>query len=918
MPFSISLQFVETGEGDAELRRFQGTEAAWGASVELLSEAQPESVLLFAANTLLQKCKSASQRPVAFCQQVLMAVLERADRVLPSARALLLAAGAILATSHSAITGQLFQTPAFVAMTPGSKICLLGFVGQEASESSGTTLNDEVQGHIQATILPSTIQFVLVGLKGSGGPALAVESLKCLEKWASWSGDSARDVDLGFLATSGLLDPVLSGLGSAAYFAATAAVLTAVSSRLVAGAQLDAVASRVLPTVSALAPTYQQAVEAGAEEWCSNFVVMVVAIGGSLGDEISKGGKSRHAASVVAFLELMVICVNHPRLPISEETHEFWSKLSGECKVSDPALGTALYTKVAQTVLTRCVYPSTFTTWDSADVSLDEDEFEHYRRSTKDLMQNVATFMLDPLIQTAVSLVGKGGWQNVELGLFLMGAIADSAMPRAGRRGEARPALTPEVQKALEVCFRAAFATQQGGDAAHAMSVRSALYFIGQYARALPSAPLLLASVKQFLIAAFQVAATVEAASLTFRYFSSACGAQLAAATDADINNWIQLVTRSTYGQADTKSSLPAVEGMMGIIMLSKPDQIVLRVTALIQPLIALFRRASEATVASKEVSDTILSGIRTLVPIIRRTDVMDSVKADNHPIPHLVTAMWADLGRLQALYAAVPPTGNKAILEGMCDVYDAVIHAGKQSCRAAIPNIVQASVAILDRTSETFAFKPLSSAIVLHWEDAELQTSFTQLLDNLFAKVQAKVGAARPFSSDAADLLAGFFEVVFSATIFTPAALGQATTFVPLMELITVGITSEHRGLFTQACRLLITMAKKRLPALLAWLQANGMNNLYVVILSVMQALAGTAPLESIGKISTLLYDLLTVVGAAIAKGIITRAMQHKNMVRLQVTDAERAEFAAGLAPTTEKKQFMLLCKRVSGAYRR
>lgn len=553
----------------------------------------------------------------------------------------------------------------------------------------------------------------------------------------------------------------------------------------------------------------------------------------------------------------------------------------------------------------------------------------HVHQCPLELVAKLPRFMLtcatpmthrqtDPLMQTAIEFVGKGGWQNVEIGLFLMGAIADSAMPRAGRRGAARPALTPSVQKALEVCFRAAFATQQGGSAAHLMSVRSALYFIGQYARALPAVPLLLVSVKQFLIAAFRMPNTVDAASLTFRFFSRACGAQLAAATDADVNNWIQLITQATYGTGHTNSSVPAVEGMMGIILLSTQEQIARRILALVRPIIEIFRKVTAASVGNKEVGEVILAGIQTLVPIIRRTDVMDSVKVESHPIPQLITAMWADLGRLQTLYAAVPPAGNKAVLGGLCEVYDAVMHAGKQSCRVAIPNIIQASMAVLDRTSERFAFKPLSSAIELHWNDTELSSSFTPLLDSLFAKVNTKVGAARPIPSDAADFLAGFLELVFRATIFVPAALGQTKSYVALMELTTSGITSEHRSLFTASCMLLITVVKKQLPAAMAWLQANEMNNLHVVTLSVLQALAGTAPLESIDKISTLLFDLLTVVGAAIAKGQIARALQHTSMVRPQVTDAERAEFAAGLAPSTAKKQFMLLCKKVSGAYRR
>ena len=37
------------------------------------------------------------------------------------------------------------------------------------------------------------------GLKGQGGAALAVESLKCLEKWASGNGAIACEIDLGFL-----------------------------------------------------------------------------------------------------------------------------------------------------------------------------------------------------------------------------------------------------------------------------------------------------------------------------------------------------------------------------------------------------------------------------------------------------------------------------------------------------------------------------------------------------------------------------------------------------------------------------------------------------------------------------------------------------------------------------------------------
>ena len=133
------------------MRQFQSTDAAWGASVKLLSKAEPEPVQLFAANTLLQKSKeAASKKPASFCHQVLEATLGGADQVLPKARALLLGASAILATSHATIVQCLFQLPAFNAMSPSSKICLLGFVGQEASESSATTLNDEVQGHIRA------------------------------------------------------------------------------------------------------------------------------------------------------------------------------------------------------------------------------------------------------------------------------------------------------------------------------------------------------------------------------------------------------------------------------------------------------------------------------------------------------------------------------------------------------------------------------------------------------------------------------------------------------------------------------------------------------------------------------------------------------------------------------------------------
>jgi hypothetical protein len=145
------------------------------------------------------------------------------------------------------------------------------------------------------------MKFVLDGLGGAGGAAMVVEALKCLEKWSDFAEPDGftGTRGLGFLITQGMLDAVLAGLGQQATFAAAAAVISALSVGQVSSEHLDAVSSRLFPTFVALGPTYIAAAEAGAEEWCSTFVVMVVAAAASLGDEIAKGQQSTVALFVV-------------------------------------------------------------------------------------------------------------------------------------------------------------------------------------------------------------------------------------------------------------------------------------------------------------------------------------------------------------------------------------------------------------------------------------------------------------------------------------------------------------------------------------------------------------------------------------------------------------------------------------------
>jgi hypothetical protein len=66
-------------------------------------------------------------------------------------------------------------------------------------------------------------------------------------------------------------------------------------------------------------------------------------------------------------------------------------------------IGPTLYTKVVQAVLQRCTFPATFTSWEEEE-ELDEDEFFAYRRSTSNLLMNIATFMLDGLVDMVSNL----------------------------------------------------------------------------------------------------------------------------------------------------------------------------------------------------------------------------------------------------------------------------------------------------------------------------------------------------------------------------------------------------------------------------------------------------------------------------------------------------------------------------------
>jgi hypothetical protein len=72
------------------------------------------------------------------------------------------------------------------------------------------------------------------------------------------------------------------------------------------------------------------------------------------------------------------------------------------------------------------------------------------------------------------------------------------------------------------------------------------------------------------------------------------------------------------------------------------------------------------------------------------------------------------------------------------------------------------------------------------------------------------------------------------------------------------------------------------------------------------------------LGKVQTLLYKLLTVVGEAIGKDCITAALMDPSMGGSHVTDQERIEFVAGLSPSTDQRRFHQLCEKVASAYRR
>jgi hypothetical protein len=157
---------------------------------------------------------------------------------------------------------------------------------------------------------------------------------------------------------------------------------------------------------------------------------------------------------------------------------------------------------------------------------------------------------------------------------------------------------------------------------------------------------------------------------------------------------------------------------------------------------------------------------------------------ADQHPVPQLIAAMWPDLVRLQALYLAVK---DKAVLETISEVYCAILHAGKTTCRSAIPDLIAACVGMLDGMAEPFALTPLTTTLELHGADPEFQPSFTQLLDNIFLRVRAMVGAAIPFTPEAADLLAGLLHLVFRALIFSSHSLSQTTQFVSMIELVSL-----------------------------------------------------------------------------------------------------------------------------------
>jgi hypothetical protein len=186
------------------------------------------------------------------------------------------------------------------------------------------------------------------------------------------------------------------------------------------------------------------------------------------------------------------------------------------------------------------------------------------------------------------------------------------------------------MQESLGICFQAAFSTQQAGASAHPMGVVSALDFMGKYARALTGQADLLNSVKQFLAAAFQVPTTVDAASQAFRYVCQACVGQLA--VDPGLDELIALITRSTFGAGNATSAIPAVEGIMPIILQSAAEHRVSRVQALVLPLITIFRQVTEANIANKQLSVIVLASVSILARIIKYMDNMEPPVSASSP----------------------------------------------------------------------------------------------------------------------------------------------------------------------------------------------------------------------------------------------------------------------------------------------
>mmetsp|Transcript_3016 Transcript_3016/g.4441 ORF Transcript_3016/g.4441 Transcript_3016/m.4441 type:complete len:1017 (+) Transcript_3016:65-3115(+) len=461
----------------------------------------------------------------------------------------------------------------------------------------------------------------------------------------------------------------------------------------------------------------------------------------------------------------------------------------------------ALFVTIAEGLVKRAAYTSSFTTWEE-ELDLDEQEFTEYRRMVSDVLVNCYFLLrvrfLQQMVTVIVDAVSCHDWALMESALFSLSTVFREVCARLKAKG-ALPSLVKdrtetahEMMRLVEqLCGSDSAMAASAAAQQHVLVLGAACQFMGLYGQAwnVYCSEEAILRILAYLHAALQIRSNSQsdvcivatAASRAIKSIYITCANKL-----VHCDSIFSCMQASMEGALSTgiRDAMAAVaEGCTRLTVQMKDSAHVARsFESILVPLLQNSEAAlnnitsAELDVQRELAADTLTKYLHVLHVLIRFCDTQGDIVS---PLTHVLTVVWPLLEK-----AAIQCRAYESILEEVLAVHKQLLSNIPKLMAPRFSEIVKFVVEAFENSKHPCTLDYLACAVESFSPmDGNDEQSFQELLAHV-SKITTTYLSTEKRPDMCPKLIQGFFEMNQRYILFCPMALVRCTEFPKIISL--------------------------------------------------------------------------------------------------------------------------------------